>query len=269
MINSLEYTSLQISDFYNATRNSLAVSLQRISSGKKVIDPKDNIGSFMHLQRIQQTKRGYNTLADGLTAAASMVDLGEKAATQVVDTIKRMKELIVTYHSNLNSPEGQAADNAEFDGLKASLDTIKAQTWFQGKNLFTAGTMASVLIDPNNFSNTLDITFAAGDIFDTAAMDINGGGDQNTAMATVDPQLDAALSYLGKVTAYKRAVESQQNLMFSIVQNGDAYASAVNNVDDGEELSKVVDYDIRQQAALSMLAQANSYRTSILKLIEG
>jgi flagellin len=263
---ALQLTTRRMGDFYNATQSALSFSLERLASGKRYNRPKDGIVEFMRADRISRDLRGYRTVRRDLGEGLSMMKTAESAGMNIVDSLKRMKELVNEYWENEEFPTEQEAIEREFEGLRDSIQAVVDSNYFHAVDLMQNGTVAGIRVDPNDYTRTIDLTFDAGDVVDPTAMDITDT-DRDTAMATVDTQYDAAMSYLSKVTGYVHTIESQLAVTDSMIENGKAYESTLNEVDDVEELSTVVAKDIRQQAALSMIAQGNMYQMGVLQLV--
>lgn len=270
MAGPLELTASRIGVTFNLSSIALSQSLQRISSGKKYLQPRDGIGEFMSVQRIQRDRRGYQIIRDGLANGRSVMGVAEAAGTEIVDTIKRMKELVADYWDSSATATGQAAARGEFDQLAANINRINSTTTIDGRALFQAGTLMSMMVDPNDPTQTLDITFAAGDLVDATpgAMTIDDGVSESSTMAAIDAELDSAMTYIAKVSGYMQSIDSQIAIGDSVIENGSAYESTLNGVDDARELSNVVTHEIRQRASLSMLSQGNMIRMGILRLFE-
>jgi flagellin-like hook-associated protein FlgL len=147
-----------------------------------------------------------------------------------------------------------------------------ANTHYDGDQLVQSDeSVASLFLDPNDLSKTLEISFADVTIIDTTALEIEGSPADQTeagALGLIDEQYGNALSYLAEVSGYLRSVDAHTAITDSIMQNEDAYESTINRVNDAEELNRVVSNDIRQQASLAMLSQASMYRMGVLSLLK-
>ena len=130
MLSNINLTTFRIADFYNANQNSLAISLQRLSTGKKYLQPKDGISEFMRVQKLQQDRRGYEVIKKDLQRGYAIVTVAEKAGDQIVETVKEMKELV---HGGTTSKQIMKGETAGVDLLQL-LDSL-AHGEFAGRSL--------------------------------------------------------------------------------------------------------------------------------------
>jgi flagellin len=268
MVGSLDLTANRIASSYSVSQRALATSLQRISSGKNFSEPKDGVPEFMRVQSLRQERRGYAVVQDDLTRGKHMLRTAEEVGQHVVDKVKRLKELTDEYWQSASDPTAQAVLESEFDGVVVAIQDVIDNAFFNGKDLMQEGTVTTVMMDPDDPTQTIDISYTANDIIDTANLAIDSGADHDATMADVDAEFGKAMSYLAKTSGYLHSVESHSSLIDSAIRNGEAYESSLSKVDDASELSRVVEHEVRQQASLSMLSQANMYRMGVLKLIE-
>lgn len=265
-------TTMRVATFYNATKNAMATSLSRIASGKNISRPQDDVSYFMRLQNVRQNRRGYERIKGELDNVSAMMGLAERSGMLIVDNVKEMKRLAVEYWGSDDATAKEAIED-KFNALKdTTADIINSSNFFDGKKLMKEGDVTSVVLSPSDMSNKLTISFDAGDIVDPAQFDVTGlslgSADETTVNAALDEQYGKAMSYLSKVGTNIHRIESQTAVAQSVIDNSAAYESTINDVDDAKELSKVTEFDIRQQAALSMLAQANNSRFGILRLLD-
>jgi len=269
MVGSVDASTMRVANFYVSTKSALSQSLQRISSGKQFIAPRDNAGYYMRFQKLRMETRGFEEVRRNLQWGQSLMGVAEEGGNEIINTVKRMKELVGIYWDPSSAGSERTLAQLEFEDLKGQIDTIKNTTWFERRQLIQGGAnIASVMINPNDVTDTLDIVFDAADIVDSATMDITGGGtDKATAMATVDAQFDRAMNYIAKVSGYRRSLDSQLNISAAAIENNNAFESTVNSVNDPEEMARMVNYDIRQQAALSVMAQSSMSGKGVLMLL--
>ena len=74
------------------------------------------------------------------------------------------------------------------------------------------------------------------------------------------------LSYLSEAKAFDAIASQQLKLNDTIISSKEAVKSLITDIDEAAETSRMIDESVRQQAAVSMIAQANMSRQSVLKL---
>ncbi|MFP4418549.1 MAG: flagellin [Chitinispirillaceae bacterium] len=270
MLSGLNFTTMRLVNTYNTSQSSLANSLERISSGIKLRQPKDGISDFMKVESLRQDRVGYNSVNKSLRRASGMLDIAQTAGDMITQNLRRMKELTTIYWEDGTTGEEQKALEAEYNALKEDIDRIVNTSHYEGQALIqNTTTLESIALDPNDTQNTLDISFSGITLVDTSVLDITGGADntRETAMELVETEYGHSLDYLAKTTGFIHSVESQRKLNESSIENNSAYESTLNDINDAEEMSRMINSEIRQQASLSMILQANMSRMSVVQLL--
>ena len=264
---SLQQTTARMGVYYNATMSALSHSLTRLASGKNFNEPTDGIADYMRVQRVQRDTRGFETISRQLQEGVNMARMAETVGMGIVDSLQEMERLALNYWDHQSDPDAQARFEQEFDGLKQNIETLIGGNYYFGVNLMQVGTVASIGVDPNDVSKTIEFELDAGDIVSMAGVNVDLGNEA-ASMAELDTQLSAAFSYLSEVSGFLHSTEAQLSVSESMIRNGRQFEESYNGVDDVQELNKVTALDIRQQASLSMIAQGNMHRMGVLKLIE-
>ncbi len=268
MVGPLDYATLRIGNYYNYSRNALSNSLVRISSGIKYHAPKDGIPEYMSVQRIRRDRDGYEIVKKDLGSALSMMDFAEHVGMQIVDNFKRLKEITYDYWDAEPGSSTRTYLENEFNGIVMDIVNLRDNAVFERRDLMQSGTVLSIMLNPNDLSQTLDIAYTANDIVDTSTLAVDAGADYDATIAVIDVEFNKAMSYLSKTSGYLYSINSQLSITDSILENNSALESTINDIDDADELKQAVTYDIRQQASLSMISQANMLRMGVLRLLE-
>ncbi|MDG5815760.1 hypothetical protein QA601_11775 [Chitinispirillales bacterium ANBcel5] len=268
MFNALNLTVARLGTHYTTSKSALSSSLQKLSSGKSFEQPKDGVAEFMRMQQIRLDRKGFSEVTRNLTRATAVLNVAESAATEIVDSFTRLKEVTELYHLDSTTSTEKKMYELEFSNILVNIDMIKENTTFEGRRLVQdSEVITSVMLDPNDLSKTLTIEYGSEHMVDTSMLHISPAGGEEEAMAALDEQMGNALSYLARTSGFLRSVGSQIDLVNSKVENGQAYESTIGAINDVEELSRMVTHDIRQQAALSMILHANTARQGILRLV--
>src|SRR5688500_9888743 len=77
------------------TRDALATSLQRLSSGLRINSAKDDAAGLAISERINTQVRGFNVAVRNANDAISLMQVADGGAQQISDNLQRMRELAV------------------------------------------------------------------------------------------------------------------------------------------------------------------------------
>ena len=274
----------------NAQRNlsmsqsSLAVSMQRLSSGLRVNSAKDDAAGLAIAERMTTQVRGMNVAIRNANDGISMSQTAEGAMGKVADSLQRMRELSVQAANATNSNSDKDSLDKEFGELAKEIQRVLGGTSFNGKNVLgsEAGSF-QFQIGANTTSNdtiaiiTADLT-ADATLTTVAGTDNTGSGRaviDNTADATtiqgVINSIDAAITTVNGERALMGASQSRfdsviSNLQIS-VENQSTAKSRIMDTDFAAETANLSRSQILQQAGNAMVAQANQLPQQVLSLL--
>ena len=119
----------------NASQNSLAVSLQRLSSGLRINSAKDDAAGLAISDRFTAQIKGLNQAARNANDGISLAQTAEGALGEVTNNLQRIRELAVQSSNATNSSSDRTALQAEVSQLLNEIDRVANQTSFNGVKL--------------------------------------------------------------------------------------------------------------------------------------
>ena len=269
----------------NMSQSSLAISMQRLSSGLRVNSAKDDAAGLAIAERMNAQIKGMNVAVRNANDGISLAQTAEGALSNVGDALQRMRELAVQARNSTNSNSDKDSLDKEFGELAKEIQRVLGGTTFNGKTML--GAQAGSLtfqVGANTTSNdTIDITTTnlttLGSITTVAGTDNTGAGRAKidstattAALATVINDLDTAI---GRVSAERATLGASQNRFSSVisnlqssVENQSASRSRIVDADFAMETANLSRAQILQQAGTAMVAQANSLPQQVLKLLQ-
>jgi len=246
----------------NTSQTSLAVSMQRLSSGLRVNSAKDDAAGLAIAERMNSQIKGMNVAARNANDGISMSQTAEGALGKVGDALQRMRELAIQARNATNS----CSDKESLDILGSEATT---QTFQIGAN-----TSSDDTIDINTVNMTADPSIQAltGDGGSLAPATINSAATVGDIGLVID-HIDAALDKINSERAVYGATQSRfdaiiMNLQVS-AENQTAARSRIMDADFAAETANLSRAQILQQAGNAMVAQANQLPQQVLKLLQG
>lgn len=279
MIGGIDTTSIRLASAYNANNQVLADTLSRIASGKKISRPSDDFTGYLRSNRLENDIDSYSKIKENLTAAKAVTGTAVEVGNSIYEDLIKMKDLLTSYYNTADSTDDddeRTAIQTEFNAIKNSLTSYISNTKYDGTSVYSAATLESVSLDPDG-TGQLAITFVAGDIAVPATPTLTGFVVGNAATTTtnrtneltaLNTQITAATSYLVKAQAYDKSVDRQLRISDTIIQSKQSAISLITDIDEVTEMNKKTDLMIRQQASISMLAQAQMSRSAITRLFD-
>ena len=248
--------------------NELNTSYQRLSSGKRINSAKDDAAGLQISSRLTSQVNGLNQGSRNANDAISLAQTAEGALDEYTNTVQRMRTLAVQASNGSNTDADLVALNTEYSELELELDRVAAQASFGGTNLLDgsysanfqigadAGQTISISIAQNFSSTNIN---AAGSI-----TSFNGAQSRITDLDTVLSTVNSTRSDLGaKQNRFSSVIRSNENA----AENVSASRSRIEDTDYAAESAQLARNSVLQQAASSMLAQANQQPQIALSLL--
>jgi flagellin len=119
----------------NGSQNSLATSLQRLSTGLRINSAKDDAAGLAISERFTTQIRGLNQAIRNANDGVSFAQTAEGALSTAGDALHRIRELSVQSVNDTNSSSDRQALNNEVGQLIAEVNRISTATQFNGRNI--------------------------------------------------------------------------------------------------------------------------------------
>ena len=264
----------------NASQSSLAMSMQRLSSGLRVNSAKDDAAGLAIAERMNAQVRGMNVAIRNANDGISLAQVAEGALSKVGDALQRMRELALQARNSSNSNSDKDSLNKEFAQLQSEINRVIGGTTFNGKAIIGVdGTTMDFQIGANTTTqDTISVTTSnlnsdanVAAITDSTAV-IDSTADA-TAIASVISAIDATLDTVNNQRATFGSVQSRFEAIISNLQvgveNQAAARSRIMDADYASETANLSRAQILQQAGTAMVAQANQLPQQVLKLLQG
>lgn len=215
----------------------------------------DSLFATARAEQVQFTVT--DALASALTTSESIIIAGTTVTAQDLSTGITTTETLVTKLNALSDA-----------------GTIAAITWTNDGDLITgtydtAGAIASNVNKIGNISGvvTREGTDSAADA-DTA-LDFTTQAGCQAAITTIQAAYDKVAKNRAQLGAVQAQMESTIRNLANVVENTTAARSRIQDADFAAETAALTRAQMLQQAATSILAQANAQPQSVLELIRG
>lgn len=265
-----------------STNMMLGKTMERLSSGFRINRGSDDAAGLAISNEMRNQIRGTNQAIRNAQDGIAVLNVVDGSYNQIVENIQRMRELAKQAGNDTYDTVKRNQIKTELDQLKTEITRIANGTQFNGRQLLSATAVGSYRIQVaagNNVTatgtDTIRIDTASGNT--TAS---TGGlllGTTNVTTATFANALSSRLdTALGTLATRLANVGALTNRMEGIIKNAQVYVenvssaeSRIRNTDVALESANLSRYQILQQSALSMLAQANQSPQAALSLLRG
>ena len=253
-------------------------SIARLSSGKRITRAHDDAAGQAIAGRMESQIRGLTMSIRHAKDGQSLVDTQEGALQEVAAMLQRMRELAVQSTSGVATSADRNYLDLEMTQLFNEINAVSNNTRFNDTRVLTGATFTFYSdIDVNGTAITTVAASSSAQnlLVSVTSVDISSIQDvtSTTAVQAAITQLDTAIGSIAAMRANLGAVSNRfdhiiDNLT-NVVANTEAAKSRVEDADFAVETTQLTRNTILQQAATSMVAQANASKNTILALIQG
>ncbi len=117
------------------SNDALSKSIQRLSSGLKINNAKDNPAGLAMAKRMNGQIVGTGVAKQNTNDGISVIETADGALSEVHDMLHRMTELATKAANGTNTFEDRAIIQDEIEELKKEIERISKDTQFNGQNL--------------------------------------------------------------------------------------------------------------------------------------
>jgi flagellin len=263
MIGGVDFASSQLASIYNSNSEQLSSTLSKIASGKKFQNASEDLIGFIRSSKIGLEIDGYDQVKQGLTEFKTYTSAAVQAGSSLYDDLSKMQSLAEKYGGTADT-DLQAEYSAEFETLRSQVNSTLTNTSVDGVTVTTSGSsLATADLNPEG-TGALDLNFTANaTVVNVTAFDITDAANIDD---DIQAELDNTLTFMSEAKALDNIASQQIKLTDTIINSKQAVKSLITDIDEAKEMNNAIDQSVRQQAAISMMAQANMSRQSIVKL---
>jgi flagellin len=249
----------------------LQKSLNRLSSGSKIVSPGDDAGGLAVSMKLSAAARRQGAVASNIGNAVSLLQSQDGAMKVTGQILARIGELKVLYSDVTKSASDKANYDSEFLALKEQLVSTASEK-FNGVALFGAAAIGAVGVTEDGLTT---VTIGARDLSSTTtgvgeltAAGLTSLGDAALTQTTIS----AAIQNVATMRATNGSEQSRFGFATELITvnkaNLEAATSRITDVDVAEESTQLARWNILVQAGTAMLAQANQSSQTALKLLQ-
>ncbi|MBX9768665.1 MAG: flagellin FliC [Bdellovibrionales bacterium] len=247
-------------------------ALAALASGSRIVKASDDAAGLSISENIRGQTAGIKVARSNAYNAVSLIQVSEGGLNEINNVLIRLRELGVQAASDNVSDVERGFLDQEASQLIQEADRIAKTTRFGNKVLLDGtGEKLDFHVGPfggeeNVISYSIDAN-ATGDAIGISGVTVADKDGARDTLQTVDD----ALVKLGKMRADFGAVQSRLNATVSNLdiqfENLSAANSRLRDTDVAFESAELVSSNILQNAAVSVLAQANQQGYSASKLL--
>jgi flagellin len=265
------YSATIASNNLAASNSSLQKSLNRLSSGSKIVTPSDDAGGLAVSMKLSAAAKRQGAVATNVGNSVSFLQTQDGALKVAAKVLDRMSELKTLYVDPTKNSSDLANYDSEFTALQKQLTAITSEK-FNGVTLFSTSSLSVAVTDDHSTSSA--VTLAGRDLSSTAtgigsvtASGITSLGNTTLTLSTITDAIQNVATMRAANGAEQSRLGFARELLTANKANLEAANSRIVDVDVAEESTQLARWNILVQSGTAMLSQANGSAQTALKLI--
>jgi flagellin len=258
------------------TTGNIAKSTEKLSSGFKINRAGDNAAGLTISEKMRAQIRGLEQASANAQDGISLIQTAEGALNETQSILQRMRELAVQASNDTNVSVDRVAIKKELNALIDEVDRIASDTEFNKMKLLNGslageGKKLNLQVGANQ-GQKIELEIKSMDV---AGLELAVISDEVENHEKATEYITTIQDALDKVSAARSDLGALQNRLEHTIANADntaenlqAAESRIRDVDMAKEMVKFAKDTILQQAAQSMLAQANQQTQGVLALLQ-
>lgn len=246
----------------------LGGNFARLSSGLRIASASDDAAGLGVSERLRSEVRSLGQAGRNAQDGISLAQTAEGALNEVSSNLVRMRELAVQAANETLSAEDRDAIDVEFQALDEEINRIATTTEFNGVSLLDSSASIGIQVGTDSGQSidvaTQDVTSATLGI---GTLDTQDETNASAALATLDTAIGSVSQARGSLGATVNRLGSAFRSIQNTREGLSAAESRIRDVDVASESADLTRNSILQQAAVSVLSQANVQPQLALSLI--
>lgn len=284
--------SLNVYKTYSKVLDKQSIALNRISSGYKVNNAKDDPNVIAQSERMRMQVRGLQMAGRNAQDGVSMLQTAEGGLDGMTSMLQRIRELTVQAGNGANTEEDRKTIQNEIDQMINGIDSIAKNTEFNGVKLLNPqieNTRDKTLtlkmpIGANAGENveiklqkltSRDITINIDgtninleELKSDGSYSITNGDNLDTALKVIDGVIDQVGSVRSKYGALENRFESSLQDLNEISDRIEGADSNLRDADIAQEMMELSKNNLLAEAGNAMMVQTNKFPQDVLRILE-
>lgn len=275
--------SLNAQRMMTSANSSMDVSYARLASGKRINSAKDDAAGLQISDRLTSQINGLDQGNRNANDGISVAQTAEGSMDEVTSMLQRIRTLAQQSANGSNTTADRTALQQEVRQLGKEIKRISTDTTFGGQKLLD-GTYKGVFQVGADTKQTISFQMSIGfalslmattagataGVFDVAAtaISISDATNAQSVLANVDKLISFVDSKRAELGAAQNRMDSTVRNQSNISQNLSDARSRIQDADFATETANMTKQNILQQAASTILSQANQRPQSALSLLK-
>ncbi|MDD6327618.1 MAG: flagellin [Lachnospiraceae bacterium] len=243
---------------------------EKLSSGYQVNRAADDAAGLSISEKMRNQIRGINQAVKNSEDGVSLIQTAEGNMNEIHSILQRMGELATKAANDVNASDDRDSIQKEIDQLTKEIDSISAKAAFNGTSLLTGGFTDKKLQVGANAGQVMTISISKMDAttLKVNSLDVSDNTNASSAMSAITEAIKTVSAARSSLGAIQNRLGYTINNLENYSENLTSAESQIRDTNMATEMTNYTKNNILQQAAQSMLAQANQSTQGVLSLLQ-
>ncbi len=268
-------TALQQQQNLQKSSAKLSAAIAAIASGNRLTSASTDIASLSVASQLQSAVSGLKQASGNLVQASSLAQVADGGLSQINEVSLQLQNLAQQAGSPILNDDNRKALNEQFKQLVQQIDSIAANTSFNGKKLLNgdlsgsgALSLDSLLASEGNDSGSLSIdNFSSANLFAGSSLNLTTAEGAKNAFAVVGDALGKITSARANVGSFLQSTDYAAASVESAIANQEAARSTLQDTDFADAATQQSQATLQHNVALAIAAQGNRLTPALLQLV--
>ncbi|WP_019647160.1 flagellin [Novispirillum itersonii] len=261
--------------YLNSNASEQSSILSKLASGSRITKASDDAAGLAIGTRVQSDVTTLSQAATNASQGIAILQAADGGMARIGDILQRMKALATQSNSGSVTDNERAYIDAEFQQLTDEIDGIAKGTRYNGESLldgtsdYVTGTGIDFMVGTDSTDTIkVEIDDVDATALGVATLDVTTQTTAQAALTAIDSAIDAISQARASVGAVMSRFEFRAENIATSSENLSSAQSAVMDADVAEEKSALSSADVKTQAAIAALSQANQMPQNLLSLLK-
>ncbi len=261
------YAATVASNNLAAANSNLQKSLNRLSSGSKIVNPSDDAGGLAVSMKLSAAAKRSGAAASNIGNSVSYLQSQDGVLKVTGEVLDRMSELKTLYSDPTKNSDDLANYDSEFTALKSELTSLTGEK-FNNVALFGSTGLSVNVSEDGGQSVAIqgrDLAGSAAGVGALTSSSVTSLADIN--LSDVTDAIQSVATFRAQNGAEQSRLGFASEVLTVNKANLEAANSRITDVDVASESTQLARWNILVQSGTAMLSQANQSSQVALRLL--
>ena len=248
----------------------VAKNTEKLSSGYRINRAADDAAGLSISEKMRNQIRGINQAVSNAEDGQYLIQTAEGNLNEIHSILQRMGELATKAANDVNATEDRDSIQAEIDQLASEISSISNKAAFNGIKLLNGDLNDKKLQVGAMEGEEMAITISTinANTLSVDNLDMSSHDNAKAAMTAVTGAIKTVSATRSNLGAIQNRLDYTINNLENYSENLTSAESGIRDTDMATEMVAYSKNNILQQAAQSMLAQANQSTQGVMNFLQ-